>query len=54
MSDHATHFDGCSCFRNRVLNEVLDGLHQASRQMKEDGVMVTIGGLIAAVEEMRK
>lgn len=48
-----THHDDCGCLHNRVIDEVLVKLAEARRQMKEEGIMVTIGGLIAAVEEMK-
>lgn len=43
----------CEEIRNRIIDEVLEKLVEARRQMKEDGIMITIGGLIAAVEEMK-
>ena len=29
MKDHATHHDGCACFRKRVLDEVVESIKKA-------------------------
>jgi len=54
MKEHTTHHDGCACYRDRVIDEVLDVLRKAQTMMKEEGKIVTIGGLIEAVEEMKR